>query len=69
MSDMYVFQGIDKNKTIDHALKKSNEEAVLVHLHFKGADESERYMHRLYEQGKLTMEWGTIDGSALAPVH
>jgi len=68
MRQMYVFVGIDKQKTIESAAKttKTDQDQVIVHLHGKPR-KCQDYQHVMYEKGVLVDGWGTVDGSSLAP--
>ena len=64
--NLFLFKGIDKQKSTDDAVKKSVEGSVIVHFHSKPRKCAD-YMHEMYENGQLVDEWGTADGSAEAP--
>ncbi len=60
---MYVFEGIDLQKTIDDALgPKSTESAVVVHYHGKPRSCGD-FRHRSFYKGVQVDDWGTVDGS------
>jgi hypothetical protein len=66
MRQMYVFAGIDLQKTKEDASKKSHGETVIVHYHAKSR-RCQGFLHEHYYHGAVIDHWGTEDGSGLAP--
>jgi ABC-type Fe3+-citrate transport system substrate-binding protein len=60
---MYVFQGIDLQKTLADALNKSKEGTAIVHFHGKPR-KCEDYKHQMFQGGERVDQWGEVDGSS-----
>jgi hypothetical protein len=49
--EMFIFAGIDEQKTLDDAREKSEEEVVQVHWHTKAEHCEAKFRHQLYRDG------------------
>lgn len=64
MSQMYLFEGIDVQKSKGDAAKTSMAEGVVLHYHGKPRKCS-TFKHEHYHDGVPIDHWGAVDGSSL----
>jgi len=66
-NQLYVFQGIDVQKTKDDAIAKSRAGTTVV-LHYHGEPRKcNGFKHEHYHDGLVIDRWGEQDASALPP--